>query len=155
MFSARKTNLVAVARSFFRGKKVQSKKHGVNNPSTEKVVHQLSALSATTKQPKLIKLCPEDLVKHKTITNAWKVFQRKQRDREEEILVKQYESIKNAMEELKTLNAELFEAALNKERKFFPMEYRIPVDYPPNMPWNYDFKKALVGNSNRGTMTER
>lgn len=142
MFSASKTNLVSVARSFVRGKKVQSKKQGVNNASTQRVVNQLSAISATKKQPKLIKLCPEDLVKHKTITNAWKVFQRKQRDREQETLNKQYNSIYNAMEELKELSPELFEAAQKRERKFFPLEYRVPVDFPARKPWSYEFKKV-------------
>lgn len=141
MFAARKTNLAAVARTFARGKKIQNKKQGVNNASTQKVVNQLSALSATKKQPKLLKLCPEDLIKHKTITNAWNVFQRKQRTKEAEILAKQYESIKDAMTELKELSPELFEAALKKERKFFPLEYRVPVDYPPRNPWNYQVKK--------------
>lgn len=142
MFNAKKTNLTAVARSFVRGKKVQNKRQGVNNPSTQKVVHQLSALSATKKQPKLIRLCPEDLIKHKTITNAWKIFQRKQQEKEEEVLAKQYNSIRNAMEELKQVSPELFEAAQKKERKFFPLEYRIPVDYPPRNVWNHHFKKA-------------
>lgn len=142
MFAARKTNLISVAKSFVRGKKVQNKKQGVNNASTQRVVNQLSALSASKKQPKLIKLCPEDLIKHKTITNAWKIFQRRQREREHETLVKQHESIYNAMEELKKVSPDLFQAAQKKERKFFPLEFRVPTDYPARNPWSYEVKKA-------------
>lgn len=149
MIAATKTNLTSVAKSFVRGKKHHVKKQGINNASTQKVVNQLSAISATRKQPKLIKLCPEDLVKHKTITNAWNIFVRRQKQQQDKLLSKQYNSIQNAMKELKQLSPELFEAAQRKERKNFPLDFRVPVDYPPNQPWNHDFTKPAMSEEQR------
>ncbi|OBA20722.1 hypothetical protein METBIDRAFT_79006 [Metschnikowia bicuspidata var. bicuspidata NRRL YB-4993] len=122
---------------FVRGKKTT----GVS-PSTQKVVNQLSALSATKKQPKLLKLCAEDLIKHKTITNAWKIFSRKQHAKSMDLLEKQYNSIRNAMDELKEISPDLYEAANKPETmKRFPLDMRVPTDFPANKPWVYDFEK--------------
>lgn len=137
MFSPQKLGRVlGLSKTFVRGKK-----KSVVNPSTQKVVNQLSAISASRKQPKLIKLCPEDLIKHKTITNAWNLFQRKKEDRRHTQLVKQYSSIRHAMEELKEVSPELYAAANVKERKRFPLELRVPTEYPANSPWVYNYKK--------------
>ncbi|PSK39714.1 hypothetical protein C7M61_001519 [Candidozyma pseudohaemuli] len=116
-------------------------RHAVRNkvttvsPETQRVVNQLSVLSASKKQPKVLRLCKEDLIKHQTITNAWKLFKRKNEEKRHRQLVKQYESIKTAMNELKEVSPELFEAANKKESVRFPVDMRIPTDYPPNKPW--------------------
>lgn len=136
MFSTQKL-VGRLNRTFVRGKKT-----GVTNVSTQKVVNQLSALSASRKQPKLIKLCHEDLIKHKTITSAWNVFQRKRNDQRSIQLQKQYDSIRTAMEELKEVSPELFTAATSGETKRFPMELRVPTDFPANSPWVYNYQKA-------------
>lgn len=137
MFSPQKlAHANGLSKIFIRGKK-----KSVVNPSTQKVVNQLSALSASRKQPKLLKLSPDDLIKHKTITNAWNLFQRKKTDRRHDQLVQQYNSIREAMEELKQISPELYEAASAKERKRFPLELRVPTQYPANSPWVYNFKK--------------
>lgn len=138
MLSTQKIGRTAasLSKTFIRGKK-----KSVVNPSTQKVVNQLSAISASRKQPKLLKLCPEDLIKHKTITNAWRVFTRKQEDKREAQLAKQYESISNAMEELKEVSPELYAEANKKERMRFPLELRVPTDFPANKPWVYNYSK--------------
>lgn len=118
-----------------RGKKTAA------NALTQRVVNQLSALSALKKQPRLIKLLPGDLVKHRTVTNAWAVFVRKQQERRKERLQKQYESIFNAMEELKRVSPDLYEAANKKETLLFPLELRVPVDFPANEPWSTKYSK--------------
>lgn len=118
---------------------VRGKKKSALNTSTQRIVNQLSALSASRKQPKLINLSAEDLVKHKTITNAWKVYQRQQVTKRNEQLSKQYDSIYNAMEELKKISPELYEAANAKRTIRFPLEMRIPTDYPANSPWVYNY----------------
>lgn len=128
---------LAAARTFVRGKKWV-----VSSPSTQKVVNQLSALSASRKQPKLLKLCAEDLIKHKSIVNAWKIFTRKQQQRQLEQLEKQYDSIKTAMDELKELSPSLYEAANAKDTRRFPLQLRVPTDYPANKPWVYDFQRS-------------
>ncbi|KAF8000387.1 hypothetical protein OXX80_004589 [Metschnikowia pulcherrima] len=124
-------------KTFVRGKKTT----GVT-ASTQKVVNQLSALSASKKQPKLLKLCAEDLIKHKTITNAWRLFSRKQKDKHMDQLKKQFHSIKTAMDELKALSPELYEAANAPEHmKRFPLDMKVPTDYPANQPWVYSYEK--------------
>lgn len=133
MFS-RSFTRASLSKTFTRGKK-----SGPVNPSTQKVVNQLSALSASRKQPKILKLCPEDLIKHKTITNAWRIFQRQQVDRRQEQLKKQYQSIQQAMDELRELSPELYEAATEKTKKRFPMELKVPTDYPAHKAWVYNY----------------
>ncbi|KAI3406844.2 hypothetical protein KGF56_000450 [Candida oxycetoniae] len=120
--------------------------------ATQKIVNQLSVLSASRKQPKLLRLCNEDLIKHRTIMNAWKLFKQKQQQKQTEQLRLQYESIYNAMEDLKMTSPELFKAAgggkvelepnsAKNSKKFttFPLEMRVPTDYPPNKPWIYAY----------------
>lgn len=119
---------------------MRTKKKSALTPSTQKVVNQLSALSASRKQPKLISLCNEDLIKHRTIDNAWKLYKRKKQQRQDEDLKKQYESIVNAMNDLKETSPELFEHANKPESdKRFSLEMRIPTEYPSNKPWFYDY----------------
>lgn len=138
MFTAQQTARATLARSFVRGKK-----DAVVNAPTQRVVNQLLALSASRKQPKLLKLCREDLIKHRTITNAWKVFQRRKEERRREQLEQQYESIRTAMETLKQTSPELYAAASKRDKKVrFPLELRVPTDYPANSPWVYNYKKA-------------
>lgn len=131
------TRLLQISKTFVRGKKDTAV-----NAATQRVVNQLSALSASRKQPKLLKLSPEDLIKHKTITNAWKVFLRKAERKQNDQLRLQYNSMRDAMTELKTLSPELYEAANAKETKRFPLELRVPTDFPATKPWVYNYKKA-------------
>lgn len=118
-----------------------SKVAGQVNPATQRVVNQLSVLSATKKQPKVLNLCKEDLVKHRTITNAWNIFQRKQADKRAEQLSKQYDSIKAAMDELKLVSPQLYQAAREQKQQFFPIDMRLPTDFPPTKPWVYNYAK--------------
>ncbi|EGV64107.1 hypothetical protein PSN45_003793 [Yamadazyma tenuis] len=120
---------------------VRTKATTTVNPSTQRVVNQLSALSASRKQPKLIKLSHEDLIKHNTIQNAWKSFTRKQETKRYQQLQQQYESIHNAMDTLKAISPSLYQMA-NKsdENNWYPLNMRVPTDYPANMPWVYNHK---------------
>ncbi|ODV80968.1 uncharacterized protein CANTADRAFT_339126 [Suhomyces tanzawaensis NRRL Y-17324] len=127
-------SVAATSKIFIRGKQ-----KAAMTPSTQRIVNQLSALSASRKQPKLLSLCNEDLIKNRTITNAWNVYKRKLFQKRDEQFEKQYNSIKNAMEDLKQTSPELFELANAKEQKRFPLEMRIPTDFPPNQPWVYNY----------------
>lgn len=128
---------IGLLKTFVRGKKTS-----VVTGSTQRVVNQLSALSASRKQPKLIKLNQHDLVKHNTIQNAWRAFSRKQHNKRQDQLQKQYESIHQAMETLKSVNPQLYELANKQETKqLYPLSLRVPTDYPPNQPWVYNYKK--------------
>lgn len=109
------------------------------NASTQRVVNQLSALSASRKQPKILKLSQEDLIKHKTIENAWSVYNsRRDRIREQQ-LQKQYKLIENAMTKLKELSPTLFQMTKVK-KDYYPLDMRVPTDYPANEPWVYNYK---------------
>lgn len=122
-------------RVFVRGKKVLTV-----NASTQKVVGQLLALSASRKQPKLIRLCSEDLIKHRTIMNAWKIFQRHRALKRESQLEKQYNSTVNAMNDLQATSPELFEMANSATPVTrYPLDMRVPTDFPPNKPWVYNY----------------
>ncbi|CAK9435768.1 mitochondrial 54S ribosomal protein mL40 [Lodderomyces beijingensis] len=118
------------------------------SPATQKIVNQLSILSASKKQPKLLTLCNEDLVKHRTIMNAWKLVQQKKQQHREQQLQLQYQSIHDAMEDLKMVSPELYSAAggdgkvdTGASKKFarFPIEMRVPTDFPPTKPWIYEY----------------
>lgn len=124
-----------VMRQFVRGKKTSTA-----TIYTQRIVNQLSALSASRKQPKLLSLSKEDLVKHKTIMNAWALYQRNVKRQTSAKLEKQHESIKNAMEDLKVNEPELFAKANEKQTdKLFPLEMRVPTDFPAKQPWVYNF----------------
>lgn len=126
--------------TFTRGKRTKSK--GSLNPLAQRVVTQLSVLSASRKQPKLLKLSREDLVKHQVIQNCWSMYQKELREKRNEQLKLQYKSTANAMSLLEQIDAELFaEANKKEESKRFPLELRVPTEYPPNKVWYYNYKK--------------
>lgn len=118
---------------------VRGKKDSSISPSTQKVVNQLSALSASRKQPKVLNLCQEDIIKHRTIVNAWKSYKAKKQYLKRVQMQKQFESIQNAMEDLKETSPELYELANKQETKRWPLQMRVPTDFPANKPWVYDY----------------
>lgn len=125
---------------FTRGKRTKSK--GGLPPLVQRAITQLSVLSASRKQPKLLKLSREDFIKHQTIQHCWATYQKELRAQRNEQLKLQYKSAKTAMDALKELNPMLFEAANTPEDgKRFPMELKVPTEYPPNKVWHYTFKK--------------
>ena len=74
--------------------------------------------------------------------NAWKLLQRKKHQKQQHQLDLQYKSIRNAMEDLKETSPALFEMANAKTKlRFttFPIEMRVPTDYPPTKPWVHAF----------------
>lgn len=123
---------------FVRGKRTKKVKEV--SPATQRIITQLSVISARKKLPKVIKLSNEDLIRHDTVTRAWGLYQKDKRQRQNELLNKQYEAMQEAMTDLKKVNRTLYELANEKEvGKRFPLEARIPVDYPPNKIWYYEY----------------
>ncbi|KAI5950398.1 hypothetical protein CANMA_005326 [Candida margitis] len=144
MFSISRSRIANLAQSTLTFMRFKRQSTGANqlNASTQKIVNQLSVLSASRKQPQLLRLCNEDLIKHRTIMNAWKLLQRKKQQKQQHQLNLQYKSIRNAMEDLKQTSPALFEMANAKTKlKFttFPIEMRVPTDYPPTKPWVYAY----------------
>lgn len=110
------------------------------NPQLERIVNQLSVLSAGRKQPRLLKLCNEDYIKHKTVMKAWSVLRKSKKQYRLDTLKKQYESMEEAAEELQKLSPELYEIANQHQHgKRFPLEMRVPTEYPPRQIWFYDY----------------
>lgn len=110
------------------------------NPQLERIVNQLSVMSAGRKQPRLLKLCNEDYVKHRTVMKAWSLYRKSKIQKREEILKRQYESMESAAEELKSLNPKLYEIANQHQYgKRFPLEIRVPTEYPARQIWFYDY----------------
>ncbi|KAH3686224.1 hypothetical protein WICPIJ_002802 [Wickerhamomyces pijperi] len=126
-----------------RGLRTKSKNSRVATVSaaTQRIITGLSVLSGRKKYPRILKLSNEDLIRHDTIQAAWAQYQRDIRTDRQSVLDKQYDSIINAMEDLKITNMELFKIANKKEKgKRFPLDARIPVDFPPNKVWHYEVK---------------
>ncbi|ODV95867.1 hypothetical protein PACTADRAFT_75080 [Pachysolen tannophilus NRRL Y-2460] len=136
MFSMLQRSQVASLVS--RGKRTKSK--DVVNPATQRIITQLSVLSAARKQPRLLKLCKEDYIKHLVISKAWSLLNKQKQTSQREMLQKQYDSIYKANEDLKKVNKFLFEEANKREQsKRFSLEMRVPTEYPPNKVWYYDY----------------
>ncbi|SCV03533.1 LAME_0H11188g1_1 [Lachancea meyersii CBS 8951] len=142
MISTRKTTLKPannMVTQFVRGKRTKSK--GGLSPVLQRAVTQLSVMSAGRKQPKMLKLSREDFIKHQTIQNCWAMYQRELRDKRKEQLRMQYKSIEQAMQQLQQLDPELFDAANASEAgKRFPLEMKVPTEFPPNQVWHYNYK---------------
>lgn len=123
---------------FVRGKR--TKKGKEISPATQRIITQLSVMSARKKVPRVINLSNEDLVRHDTVTKAWAVYQKDKRDRQNTLLAQQFDAMNEAMTDLKATNRTLYNLANEKEvGKRFPLEARIPVDYPPNKIWYYEY----------------
>ena len=70
------------------------------------------------------------------------MYQKELREKRNEQLKLQYKSTANAMSLLEQIDAELFAEANKKEDgKRFPLELRVPTEYPPNKVWYYNYKK--------------
>lgn len=124
-----------------RGKRTKANRNGSEiSPQMQRVVTQLSVMSARKKQPKMLKLSNEDLIKHQTIEAAWSIYQDKLNGQRVSKLKKQYFAIEEAMNKLKEISPKLFEECnVDESGKTFPMELRIPTDYPPREIWHYNY----------------
>lgn len=120
---------------FTRGKRT---KGAVVSAGTQRVITQLSVISARKKVPRVLKLSNEDLIRHDTVQRAWALYQREKRQVQQEQLDKQHNAIVNALDELKAVAPEQYKVANKKEKgKRFPLDSRIPVDFPPKKVWYY------------------
>ncbi|GMF08293.1 unnamed protein product [Ambrosiozyma monospora] len=129
---------------------IRSKRTTAISPEVQKLVTQLSVLSAGRKQPRLLKLCNEDYVKHQIITKAWSQLRNQKKKSDEALLNKQLESMSFACEELKKISPELYNLANKKEYgKRFPLEMRVPTEYPPRNIWYYDYVPPVAKGSKK------
>ncbi|KAL1893554.1 hypothetical protein Sste5346_006384 [Sporothrix stenoceras] len=92
-------------------------------------------------------------LRHWTIHRAWLLHRRQQRETRERELMQQYQSMQNAMEELRTMRGPglktegyLFRVALEKKGVYrhggVPIEYaRMQVETPAREAWDHDWKR--------------
>ncbi|SSD59244.1 related to 54S ribosomal protein L28, mitochondrial [Saccharomycodes ludwigii] len=144
------TAISTTSTTFIRGKRTSSKKKtSTLSPAAQRAVTQLSVLSASRKQPKLLKLCNEDLIKHQTIQTCWSEYQKSLREERANRLELQYEAMNEAMELLQEIAPDLYALANEgdesnaSKKKRFPLEIRVPTDYPPSNIWYYDYKPEV------------
>lgn len=109
-------------------------------PGASRVINMVSVISARKKQPRRLKMCKEDQVRHQMIMAAWKLHLRDEKAERTNKLKAQYEKITEACDELQKLDPALYEAATAREKgKRFSPEMRIPTDTPPRQPWQFDW----------------
>lgn len=126
-------------RTFSRG--VRTARKGLQ-PGAQRLINQLSVFSARKKQPRRLKLCLEDQIRHKTVHAAWRLFQRDRRLAREQLLKDQYNHMKQACDQLEAVSPYLAHNATKRELgKRFAPEMRIPTETPPNKPWDFDWKQ--------------
>lgn len=83
------------------------------------------------------------MLRHWTIHRAWNLFRSAERTRRSCELESQYNKIRDACEELATLDGRLYQVAIGKKDVgTFPIEMRIPTDTPPRKGWNHAWKRS-------------
>lgn len=130
---------------FTRGKR--TKTNAAQSANVQRLVTQLSVFSARKKQPRRLKLCLEDRLRHDVVTRAWAISQKREREAEEIQLKKQYKKIVEACEELENTDAFLAFEGIKRERgKRFSPELRVPTDTPPTVVWQENWEPAKPKN---------
>lgn len=125
---------------FVRGARDQKSKRGGFSSNIQRALLQLSVLSAKNRLPRSLNLSDQDVLRHNVIIAGYADYKKEQSARRRELLKKQYESIKEAMADLKETNEFLFNAADAREpHKRVPLDQRIPTDFPPNKIWYYNY----------------
>lgn len=111
-------------------------------PGAMRLVNLLSLFSARGKQPRRLKLCREDLVRHNTIRHAYQLHKKQEQETAAWRLKAQYKRIEEACAQLKELDPALFVAAQSAVRTTrFPLELRVPTHTPPAKAWETTFMK--------------
>lgn len=123
---------------FVRGKRTKSK--DALSPTTQRAITQLSVLSAARKQPRRLKICQEDYIKHIVVTKAWSLLVKQQEAARQHNLQEQYTIIKHANQDLKKTSPQLYEQANSVEKsKRFALEMRVPSEFPPSKVWFHEY----------------
>lgn len=103
--------------------------------------------------PPPLRMARNRYLRHWTIHRAWQLHQRKLRESHERELMRQYQGMHNACEELRNtsgpgLNGEgyLYRVAMEKKGmyglKAVPIEYaRLQTETPAKMAWDHDWKR--------------
>ncbi|KAF5099404.1 hypothetical protein D0Z00_001683 [Geotrichum galactomycetum] len=124
-----------------RGKR--TKTNTAQTAQVQRLVTQLSVFSARKKQPRRLKLCMEDLIRHNVATRAWALFNKEKREQEAAQLEAQYNKIVEACEELENTDPFLaYEGTKREKGKRFTPELRVPTETPPTVVWQEAWEPA-------------
>lgn len=124
-----------------RGKR--TKNTGANSAIIQRLVTQLSVISARKRQPRPIRLCLEDYLRHNVITRGWTLYQKDLRQAHNDQLSAQYAKIVDACSDLQSTSKSLASKAFDKEMgKRFSPELRVPTETPPNVIWQEEWNPA-------------
>ncbi|KAK4211248.1 hypothetical protein QBC37DRAFT_15177 [Rhypophila decipiens] len=103
--------------------------------------------------PPPLRMARNRYLRHWTIHRGWLMFRRKQREERERTLMRQYQSMSTACEELRLTNGPgtrdtgyLYRVAMEKKgvygHKGIPIEYaRAQTDTPAKIAWNHEWKR--------------
>ena len=90
--------------------------------------------SVLAKQPRRLKLCMEDLIRHNVATRARTLFNKEKREQEAAQLEAQYNKIVEACEELENTDPFLaYEGTKKRKGNRFTPELRVPTETPPTV----------------------
>ncbi|KAI0125460.1 hypothetical protein BJ170DRAFT_684729 [Xylariales sp. AK1849] len=110
-------------------------------------------VSIPRKVPAPLRFARNRALRHWTIHRAWQLYQRKEREREERELMRMYQSMSNACEELRNTSGPgtrdegyLYRVAMEKKGLFghkgIPIEYARPqTETPARIVWNHDWTR--------------
>ncbi|KAK1771401.1 hypothetical protein QBC33DRAFT_523604 [Phialemonium atrogriseum] len=124
-------------------------------PRDPKIVNMLKqfALLSPRRIPPPLRMARNRHLRHWTIHRAWLLFRRKERERREGELMRQYQGMYAACEELRLTDGPgsreqgyLYRVAMEKKGVYghngFPIEYTRPqTESPAREPWNHDWKR--------------
>lgn len=112
-----------------------------NLPETGRALYVLKMLSARRKIPKMLNFSNEDVVRHMTITTAFKQHQKEKRQAWQQQMEQQYNAVRATMDDLRAvLPYHFHEANVNLKGKRVDLELRVPTDYPPTEVWHAGWK---------------
>lgn len=131
------------------------KKRDANEPPDPKVINMLShfAVLSPRRIPPPLRMGRNRHLRHWTIHRAWLLFRRREREARERNLMRQYQSMHAACEELRLTagpgtrdEGYLFRVAMEKigvwGLRGVPIEYaRAQTETPAKVAWNHDWKR--------------
>jgi len=112
------------------------------------------ALNSQRKTPPPRRMGRNRYLRHWTIHRAWLLYRRQENDRRKKELMRQWQSMEAACEELRTTSGPgnkdegyLYRVAMEKVGVYglqgIPIEYARPLtETPARVPWNHEWKRS-------------